>query len=142
MTGADGRFAMKWSGALSAVVVVVVFGVACRAQSVEYTDAITRQVLVVNSTPIEYTDAITRQVLVINSTPVEYADAITRQVLVYHPPYATVDVQKALAIAAGLLAATQANVDRLNIIRDGASASKVDMRDAARIARMAMGLDP
>lgn len=111
--------------------------------TVECTDAISRQVLMVNLRPVDNTDAISRQVLLVNvNTGVEYPDANSRQVLLYLPPYTTPEVRKALSIAAGLLAATPANMDRLNIIRDGDSATKVDMRDAARIARMAMGLDP
>ncbi|HEY3267450.1 MAG TPA: hypothetical protein VGM37_11020 [Armatimonadota bacterium] len=115
---------MKWNRVLCAVALAVCCGGPCGAQA------------------LGYADAITRQVLVINSTPVDYPDAITRQVIVYQPPYATVDLRNALNIAAGLQVAAQADVGRLNIIRDGGSAARVDTQDAARIVRMAMGLDP
>ena len=127
---------------LGAVAWLGVFGGGRQARAVEYSDAISRQVLVVNSTPVEYTDAITRQVLVLNAVPVEYTDAITRQVLVFLPPYTPDEIQTALRVAAGLLLASQDKLDRLNIVRDGASATTVDLRDAVKIARMAIGLDP
>jgi hypothetical protein len=110
---------------------------------VEFTDAISRQVLLVNTHSVDFTDAISRQMLLVNvNSGVEYPDANSRQVLLYVPPYAAADLRNSLNIVAGLLAATQANMDRLNITRDGESAASIDMRDATRIARMAMGLDP
>jgi hypothetical protein len=105
-------------------------------------EAVSRSVLIVTAAPADSRKAVSRAVILFNAnTGVEYDDANSRQVLLYLPPYAAVDVQQALSVAAGLLSATQADVDRLNITRDGGSTSKVDMRDAARIARMAMGLD-
>lgn len=133
---------MRITGIGAAVALACLAAHPARAQ-IEYSDAISRQVLLVNTHSVDFTDAISRQMLLVNvNSGVEYTDANSRQVLLYLPPYGSADVRKALSIAAGLLAATQGNLDRLNIIRDGASASKVDMRDAARIARMAMGLDP
>ena len=113
-----------------------------RTQDVEYTDAISRRVLMLNQQPVEYTDAISRRTLMFNANlGVAYDDANSRRVLLYIPPYTTDEAEKAVRIAAGLLTATPANLTRLNIIIDEGSADKLDFRDAARIMRMAVGLD-
>lgn len=113
-----------------------------RAQEVDYTDAISRQILLVNKPSVEYTDAISRQILLVNAnTGIAYEDAISRLVLYYLPPYTSVEVQKALSLAAGSLQATQNDMNRLNIIREGESADRIDVRDVVRIVRMAAGLD-
>ncbi|HEY3265374.1 MAG TPA: hypothetical protein VGM37_00495 [Armatimonadota bacterium] len=57
-------------------------------------------------------------------------------------PYSVVEAQRALLIAAGLDAASQFEMARLNIATAGASAAVVDVADAIRIARKAAGLDP
>ena len=110
------------------------------------TDAVAREYTIYNDflVPVFPQDAIAREYTIYNDylVIVPPVDAVTREYTLYRPPYEVGDVHKALTIAAGLLAATRTNLDRLNAVRDGESATRVDMRDAARIARMAMGLDP
>jgi hypothetical protein len=109
-------------------------------------DAIAREYTIYNDFLVRVfpQDAIAREYTIYNDfrVPVPPGDAVTREYTIYRPPYEVADVNRALTIAAGLIIATRANLDRLNEVRDGESATKVDMRDAARIARMAMGLDP
>jgi hypothetical protein len=59
-----------------------------------------------------------------------------------HAPFAFSDVARALYLVAGAKVGTTGDISRLNIVTDGASAGKVDVRDAARLARKAAGLEP
>lgn len=109
-----------------------------------YPDAVSRSVLLLTDVPaISYPNAVSREVLLVDS-PIQmvYDNVSSREVLMFLPPYTTPDVQRALQIAGGIFNAAQADVDRLNIVRTGASTAQVDMFDAVRIVRMATGLDP
>ncbi len=111
---------------------------AAQSQEIERTDAISRRVLVVNGGL--FADASSRRILVVNGGL--HNDTISRRVLVLLPAWSTGDAHSAIRVAAGLMIATQANMDRLDIVRDGDSAGKIDFRDAARLLRRAVGLDP
>lgn len=106
------------------------------------TDAASRRLAFTIAYHDTFTDANSRRLVVTNAFHDTFTDANSRQVTADLAAYGAPDVQTALRVAAGLVAASQGNVGRLNVIRDGASASSVDVRDAVRIARMAMGLDP
>lgn len=125
-----------------AILTLACFGThPAHAQNLEYTDAVSRQIVLMNNPSPQFTDAISRQIQLVNpNTNVVYADAISRQVLLYEPPYVTEEATMALRLAAGLLQATRANMNRLDIIRDGESAERIDVRDVVRIVRMAAGL--
>lgn len=57
------------------------------------------------------------------------------------PAFTAADVRKALRIGAGLEKPTQADVMRLNVANTGTSFGRVDVVDAAGIARKIAGLD-
>ena len=123
---------------LALAALVTLLSPAAPAQEIEYTDTCSRRILVVNGGL--FPDATSRRILVVNGSL--YNDIISRRVLVLLPTWSTGDAQSAVRAAAGLMLATQANLDRLDIVRDGDSAGKIDFRDAARLLRRAVGLDP
>jgi len=51
------------------------------------------------------------------------------------------DVRNALRISLGALQAGTADVTRLNVVNDGGSAGRIDLRDAGLLARKVFGLD-
>lgn len=132
---------------LAAVALACLCAHPVRAQDVEFADAVSRRVLMVNTRLtgfVDHTDSVSRRVLMVNSRMPNYVvhtDTVSRRTLLYNPPYTTDEAEKAVRIAAGLLTATPANLARLNIIIDEGSADKLDFRDAARIMRMVVGLD-
>ncbi|HEY3411493.1 MAG TPA: hypothetical protein VGM51_00400 [Armatimonadota bacterium] len=57
-------------------------------------------------------------------------------------PYTLTDVQQAIRAAGGKIALTAELKARLNLVTTGASATRVDLADAERIARKVTGLEP
>lgn len=57
-------------------------------------------------------------------------------------PIGMPDVRMALQVMAGLYKPTMADLTRLNVNKSGASAKRVDLGDAASLARKVSGLDP
>lgn len=78
--------------------------------------------------------------LVIGDTNV-VRDVFVRGPLIGTGPYTVEDVANALRLAGGHQKATAADITRVNVVPDGTSAGRIDLRDAVLIGRKAAGLD-
>ncbi|NMC82954.1 MAG: hypothetical protein GYA63_08900 [Armatimonadetes bacterium] len=109
---------------------------------VSITDAVGREVTNYNPVEVVIRDAVGRELTAFNPPPDEPLDAIGRELTSYVPPYTLDEALSALHIAAGFRISDADNAIRLDVIHTDGSQGKIELPDAAKILRLALGLDP
>lgn len=116
--------------------------------AIGFTDTLSRETTIWNDPRISTkgpTDTLTREITVWNDPRVSIiglTDTLTREVTVQAGPVPQKNGATALRVAGGLVVVTSGQMSTLNVETTGASAGRVDIRDAVRLARKAAGLDP
>ena len=105
-------------------------------------DAVGRELTAFNPPTVERLDAVGRELTTFNPPPDEPLDAIGRELTSYIPPYTLDEALSALNIAAGFRISDADNAIRLDVIHADGSQGKIELPDAAKILRLAIGLDP